>query len=1007
MQRILLLVLAAVVVSVAGWMALTKDPGDGLEFDPKGGTLEVVASAEQGPEGPLEGPVEGPLEGPLEGVGSWGPMKAPGQRVGAGDSAPRTAVAATGPLGPVVKGLVVVADGGQLGSGVRVRARWTEGREGGAGSSVAEGAGSSVGPDDGRESIATVNSDGHFAVPVPAAARSVRLDVLSDFFGMDRSHRVRGDRAIPVRMTVTRGACLLVELTGPAAGALDARLSGDLSLSASSSQAGERLSRAAFAGKDGQLRFGGLPAGAPWRVSLVAASFLDVAEDVPAMAPMTYGSVQVSLSRGVAAAGRVIDNEGEPVGGVAIRLATWSMVDQKYLLGREVAGESDGDGLFRVAGALPGEATLHWEAEGFLGGSKELGSLVDGDTRRDQEIVLAGGSAVAGVVTWPDGEAAEGASVVVMEEARPWRQAARVRTDDGGRFEATGLNGTSFEVDVTARRSRGGARWRATAAVKDGEQLAIVLGRGVKIEGRVLDDEGAAIKRFAVSASPLGRASEVVRVRVTDGDGSYELTGLEQGDWEVSAAAAGYAKEPSVIISIPRGDTPVDLVLPRLCSLGGLVVDRAGTPVEGARVSVGGRRGVSDAEGTFEIDELFPGEQLVEVDAEGFGQPRGPTIHLAAGEQKTDASIVLPRGARILGSIHPEHRKGTESAAYLRQPRTFAGGSAKIDAEGRFEFAGLDSGTYLVRLGGEGDGDFVDEFARGLEVQVEVAEDADVEVVLGDPDAYPVIVHGQVTRGGEPAVGMLMYVYRVQEDTHMPRHIGRTDAEGRYEARLRQVGEHSFCVGEGQMRQARFTVTVTGETRQEENFELPDLVLRGRARLWNGAPARDQMLMLTHSDVASADVMVGHTYFAGPRADGFFEFSGLHPGTYRLRTGNYGKAHGTRGLVILEGIEVAAGEEPGQIEVLIPAAAVVNVRAVDAAGLPLGGRSVELRNGNGRLSLLRDSRRTDSLGHLRFTGVGPGGWTAVVLGRGGQVVGQARLDVSERDVAEVTVICER
>lgn len=1001
MQRLLLLVLAAVFLSVLGWMALTKDFGGTPSIEPKGETSVPVA--DPGGEAP---------DVALEGVGESEPAQ--GQRMGAGDPAGQHKDEASRSSGPAVRGVIVVADGGELGRGVRVRARWTVRRGGGMGPSATEspsvgsaGPGESANLGQALEATAQVDRDGSFAVPVPTFARSVRLEVLSDFFGMNRPYRVQGDRGLPVQITVTRGACLLVEFSGPAAGAPDVALSEDFRLIASSIQNGDQLGRTPFPGEDGQLRFGGLPAGAPWRVTLVAKSFLDSIEDVAAIAPMAYGSVRVPVSRGVAAAGRAIDNEGEPVGSVALRLATWSKVDQRLLLGKEVLGTTGDDGFFSVAGALHGEATLHWEAKGFVGGSMKLGGLVEGETRSGLELVLGGGSSITGVVAWPDGEVAAGANVVVTEETRPWREAARVRTDDEGKFEATGLNGTSFLVDVTARRGRRGPRWRATATATDREHLGIVLGPGEKIAGRVTDDAGAAVERFSVSAAPVGRASDAVRVRVTKGDGSYELTGLEKGDWEVSAAAKGYTDEPSLIVSIPRGDRPVDLVLPRLSSLGGLVIDRSGSPVEGARVSIGSRRAVTDGDGAFEIDELPPGEQLIETVAEGYGQPRGLTIHLDAGEEKTDASIVLPRGSRILGSVHPEHRKGTESLAFMRQPRSFTGGGAAIDAEGHFEFSGLEAGTYLVRLVGEGEGDFVDDFARGLEVQVEVAEDSDVEVVLGDPDAYPVTVHGQVTRGGQPAVGMLMYVYRVQEDTHMPRHMGRTDADGRYEAPLRQVGEHSFCVGEGQMRQARFTVDVTGETRQEQNFELPDLVLRGSARLWSGAPARGQALMLTHSDVASADVMVGHTYFAASLADGSFEFSGLHPGTYRLRTGNYMKAHETRGLVIVEGIVVSPDEEPQEIEVLIPEGTVVDVRAEDAGGLPLGGRSVELRNDNGRLSFLRDPRSTDSQGRLRFTGVGLGGWTAVVLGPSGQVVGQARLDVSEGDVVELTVICER
>lgn len=996
MTRTRLIVLSAVVLSVLGWLVLKKDFGGTTALDPRDLGSGPGVSVE-----PRAQNVE------LLGVDVHRAGESEGQRVGVGE--PDSSAAASSPPGHAVSGVVIAADGGALGADVRVRARWSFPR------ALLRG-------DDNLaqapvEARVDVDRGGRFTVPVPPMARAVRLDVLSDFFSLEVPFRIRGDRTVPVQLLVTRGGCLLVEWGGPAAGDPEAVLSKDFELVAKSTQAlpatqsgpgagtAVPISRTAFVGEDGKVRFGGLPAKAPWQLTLYASSFVDVTQDVPAVPPMSYGSTQLSISRGIAAGGRVMDSAGEPVPGAALRLTTWEKIGQRYMLAREVTGKSGETGEFSLAGVLPGGASIHWDAEGYLPGTMALGPLADGESRAGLEVVLSGGGSITGLVSWPDGEAAGGAAVVVMEAGRPWREAARVTAAADGKFEATGLNGAAFTIDVTARRTRRGAQWRASALCQTGEHVGLTLGRGEVITGRVLDHDGDPVKKFTLSAFPVGRASDVVRVRVSGKDGAYELAGLGQGDWEISATARGYGREPSQVLSIPNGGAPVDLMLPGLCSLAGIVTDRGGSPVAGASLTIGNRRTVTDEEGAFELEKLEPGEQVLKVAAKRHGKPESPFIYLGPGEAKEDVSIVLSRGSRIIGSVHPARRTGNEVRVLLRKPYSLADGSTKVDADGNFEFSGLEAGTHFVRLWSGDRGDWVEEFDQ--ETEVEVPVESDVEVAVGDPDTYSTIVYGRVTRGGKPAAGMLMYVYRPEEDTHMPRHVGRTDDEGRYEAPLRQLGEHSFCVGEGQTRQARFTVDVTGEKRQEQDFELPQLELRGRARLWTGAPASGVQYMLTHSDVASDAVMMGHTAFASSLKNGTFVFTGLHPGTYRLRSGNYRKASISSGLVILEGIVVGGEEEPAEISLLIPEGSIVNVTAEDNSGLPLAGRKVELRNVQGRLSVLWDPRTTDSRGRLRFTGVGPGAWTAVVKGATGQVIGRSRLDVEEGGVAAVRVTCER
>jgi hypothetical protein len=93
------------------------------------------------------------------------------------------------------------------------------------------------------------------------------------------------------------------------------------------------------------------------------------------------------------------------------------------------------------------------------------------------------------------------------------------------------------------------------------------------------------------------------------------------------------------------------LKVDKLGSIAGRVV-RAGQPVDGAQVTVGKLYTTSDGEGAFVISNIKPGTYNVGGDSQRLGAfTKGPSIELAAGEQRTGVDVELELAGAISGIV--------------------------------------------------------------------------------------------------------------------------------------------------------------------------------------------------------------------------------------------------------------------------------------------------------------------------------------------------------------------
>lgn len=472
----------------------------------------------------------------------------------------------------------------------------------------------------------------------------------------------------------------------------------------------------------------------------------------------------IELGPGLTVSGQVMNHDGEPVGD--LRLRGLSFVQDGFGVMQRHRGRTGPDGRFEIGGFFAGSASLQTEEETNsvfsrtfdLEGSVDLGPVV----------LSSPAAAWVQVVDSRDGVAVSG---------------ARVR-DPSGRWSTVNENGLirlSLDFGRSAAVSAKGylqTRFELPkgAGMTAEEPLAVRLLPAFSVEGVFLAGDG-------VTPAEDGqvKAMSTTNRNVLHGkhgsmapDGSFSLD-LPAGvyDLELTAGNAGLLR---LEVQGAAGDVRrlgVVSAPPSVRVWGYLLAASDYAPVSGASVSytrpsiigplvaaaVGDVTTVTtDAEGHFEIFGLETGTSTLRVQADGFA-PR--KLHVEAPAiQDIDVGVVeLSRGRRVI--VHSNVGTGVVALDSGRTglPEDRLTGTL---AEGRAAFTAVPAGPFGVRV-----------YKNGNPVCEKHEDDAaGDEVITCNRNAARVT--GLVTRGGQPASGML--IWNRTSESLLPEGFGRHDA---------------------------------------------------------------------------------------------------------------------------------------------------------------------------------------------------------------------------------------
>ncbi|HEX5715074.1 MAG TPA: carboxypeptidase regulatory-like domain-containing protein, partial [Thermoanaerobaculia bacterium] len=419
----------------------------------------------------------------------------------------------------------------------------------------------------------------------------------------------------------------------------------------------------------------------------------------------------VSLRSPTPATGRVLEaSSREPVAGALV----WN--------GGTSWARTGSGGTFEIRAPSGDRGRVEAAASGYTRGAIRW----QRDKNEPVTFLLGPGVAISGQVVDEAGKPVEGAKIETVTNPADFRM-ARMET----RSFQTGADGRFVLRQLPA------GRIHAVTAAKEGfapaNQLAdstapvrLVLRRGTVAVGRVVDEQGRPVAgaeltlvlaEDAPMAMPMPRP-DLQFSAVSDAKGSFRLSNVSAGRFDLRAARPGFTAATLPGILIPENEAQADIgeitLLPG-AAIEGIVVDERDRPVQGAEVTL-----TPFGSDGMRADERLMYRDPVETGADGRFRiadlPRGMRVGLmAVHPEHTSAEMAgvevptaqpvrlrLTRPRRLEGRVKDRQGEPVAGARlfYSESAGSPLGGgwdgrAAKgtTDAEGRFVLSGLKPGT--------------------------------------------------------------------------------------------------------------------------------------------------------------------------------------------------------------------------------------------------------------------------------------------------------------------------
>jgi protocatechuate 3,4-dioxygenase beta subunit/uncharacterized GH25 family protein len=481
--------------------------------------------------------------------------------------------------------------------------------------------------------------------------------------------------------------------------------------------------RTAGADRDGLLFRGGRPGdvGAASAVTAADGSFTledlvpGVALDVTATHP-GYGPggapgvavpgetpIRIVLQPVASVSGHVLGPDGKPVAGASVALnesprrlgGAFFQMPSRHLH----EGVTDDEGAFSFTDVAPGPFQMSASAPGHQRAELRGLEVKPGQDLSGVAIQLPAGATVEGRVTSTEGKPVMDAEVVVADAAvngiavlSPFRG----ETDDDGQYRIEGISPGPHTLEASASGYRRAVRDVETAA--EPRRVDFQLDRGLEISGRVVDDGGNPVADAGVSLFGAGREPQGT---ATEADGTFRLSGVEDGDYSLQALKRGYSSGPVRKLTVAGAPvTGIELKLnPSEGAITGRLTGLAFSQLAQVRVwaSSSLNLGAVDAEGSYRISHLAPGPWKVQATVPDTPLHAEGEVTLEPGDSEARLDLNFGGGHTLTGVVLRNGEPLAGAALLLSGPGQTLRASA--DLQGAFRFEGLADGSYELNAG--------------------------------------------------------------------------------------------------------------------------------------------------------------------------------------------------------------------------------------------------------------------------------------------------------------------
>lgn len=551
--------------------------------------------------------------------------------------------------------------------------------------------------------------------------------------------------------------------------------------------------------------------------------------------------------------GIIVDAHDEPIVGATVdltRTRTMQMGGNTMMMQTLMNTTTDSAGRFLFEDEEPGTASVAARFAGFEEAKRDNIEVPQGEDLLDIKLTLQPGAILVGTILTPDGRPAIGAEVrtVGSDEGRRFMPGAPI--DGSGNYRLEGLSAGTVSVEAT---SPDYPRVVRDIQLENGlNQLDMEFRGGQAVRGQVIDESGKPVAdaraRLATVGSFWGGPEAL-----TDGDGQFEMPGVQSGEYRLFVNANGYAADAGEQTIRVAGQSVDGLrvVLGRGALIEGRVVgvtedDLARVSVRAEGSGFGGFGGSPvDHEGRFTLENLAPGTFDVVAKLSQSGRQARERVVIEPGQQTAQVELVFGTGLTLSGQALQADQPISDATIYVNSTETQTDGWGPTDADGRFSIDGLEPGSYRVQL---------QNFRSGLSYSETVEITANREIELLVPSGEIV---GRITDGGDrrSLAGVTVSLERPDNEQHTPfsGHGATTDIDGQF--RILDIADGNWTLNarkKGYAAQQQQVQVSFG--RGPDNLRLtmePTAGMTLEIRLPNGVPpAQVNVAVMTPSGVA-------------------------------------------------------------------------------------------------------------------------------------------------------------
>jgi uncharacterized GH25 family protein len=466
-----------------------------------------------------------------------------------------------------------------------------------------------------------------------------------------------------------------------------------------------------------------------------------------------------------------------------------------------------------------------------------------GQLQLQNGLTLSGQVVVAGGSGMPIGDA----EVSIRSTGAPFEvslvpgreKGIVVKTTPSGHYRATNVPAGVHTVAAVAPGYARVVHPNVTVTEQTENRLDFELAQGLAISGRVLDSEGNGIARAKVTAIAMSSKTPVNADAFADENGKFEILGLLEGPYQVTAKAEGFVDVNEKPINAGTKDLE-------------LVAERQGS----VRVTVVGKNGQYVREYTVTVKSYFSGQPAPV-------NPEGPTPN------------VPPPAA-----VEPSYGNTMIPVQNVRNPK-----------DGVATISGMDPGTYALQINARG-------YAMAFSEPFTLAADAQSPQLTVQMNEGGVIAGLVVNSNGQP-IGNATVETRPNDlddnpftamfATLIPAKITRTqaqtDEQGRFELKMLNAGRYQLKVTHPEYVETfkKDHDVVVGQTLTLQPIVLPvGSVLSGVVRV-AGKPTGQVKVTVS----AKADPNLTQQRTAGFMCDAFTDNEGRYVLPKRLSPGLY------------------------------------------------------------------------------------------------------------------------